>query len=294
SDPVFPGDGGSADPTAEYSPAGAPGGDVQLNHPTDLYEMADGSILVMAWHNHKLRKIDPQTGRVRVIAGGAVGFAGDGGPASAALFRQPSRLALDEQENIFILDQQNQRIRRIDAQTQIITTVAGNGMKGFAGDGGPATAAQLNFAVGDNPEPAGGLAYHAGVLYISDTEDNRIRVVDLATGIINTLAGTGEAGYGGDDGAATAAKLFHPRDLELGPDGDLYVADTDNGRVRAINLTSGAIRSVVGVDHMGLDSDDDRLATSTQLNRPFGIDFDPKGNLYVSDSLNSRVLRVAK
>jgi len=294
SDPVFPGDGDSADPTAEYSPGGAPGGEVQLNHPTDLYELADGSILVMAWHNHKLRKIDPQTGRVRVIAGGAVGFAGDGGPASAALFRQPSRLALDEHENIFILDQQNQRIRRIDAQTQIITTVVGNGMKGFGGDGGPATAAQLNFAIGDNPEPAGGLAYRAGVLYISDTEDHRIRVVDLATGIINTLAGTGEPGYGGDDGAATAAKLFHPRDLEFGPDGDLYVADTDNGRVRAINLTTGVIRSVVGVDHMGLDADDDRLAVNTQLNRPFGIDFDPKGNLYVSDSLNSRVLRVAK
>lgn len=293
-DPVFPGDGDQANPTAEYSAAGAPGSDVQLNHPTDLLELPDGSILLMAWHNHKLRKIDPQTGTVRVIAGGAVGFAGDGGPASAALFKQPSRMALDEQQNLYILDQQNQRIRKIDGQTQIITTVVGTGAKGFGGDGGPAIAAQLNFAVGDNPEPSGGLAYLAGALYIADTEDNRIRSVDLQTGIINTIAGTGEPGYGGDDGPATAAKLFHPRDLEIGPEGDLYVADTDNGRVRAINLTSGAIRTVAGVDHMGLDPDDDRLATQTQLNRPFGIDFDRTGNLYISDSLNSRILKVAK
>lgn len=293
-DPVFPGDGDSEDPAAEKSAEGAPGALVQLNHPTDLVELADGTILLMAWHNHKLRAIDPATGRVRIVAGGAVGFAGDGGLASTALFRQPSRLALDEAQNIFILDQQNQRIRRIDAQTNMVSTVVGNGMKAFAGDGGPALAGSLNFAVGDNPEPSGGLAYRAGKLYIGDTENNRIRVVDLTSGIIDTIAGTGEAAFGGDGGPALTAKLRHPRDLEFGPDGDLYVADTDNGRVRAINLTTGLIRSVAGVDTMGLDPFEDHLATSTQLNRPFGVDFDPAGNLYISDSLNSRVLRVAK
>lgn len=294
SDPVFPGDGDQADPTAEYSPQGAPGGDVQLNHPTDLYELPDGTILIMAWHNHKLRQLDPQTGRVRVIAGGAAGFAGDGGPASAALFKQPSRLALDEQQNIYILDQQNERIRKINAQTQIITTVVGSGAQGFAGDGGPALQAQFNWAVGDNPEPAGGLAYRAGTLYIADTDNNRIRSVDLQTQIITTIAGTGQGAFGGDGGPATAAMLFHPRDLELGPEGDLYVADTDNGRVRAINLTSGLIRTVAGTDTMGFDHTESRLATATELRRPFGIDFDAEGNLYVSDTINSRILRVAQ
>jgi DNA-binding beta-propeller fold protein YncE len=294
SDPIFPGDGDPTDPTAEYSPQGAPGGDVQLNHPTDLYELPDGMILIMAWHNHKLRKLDPRTGNVWVIAGGAAGFAGDGGPASAALFKQPSRLALDEQQNIYILDQQNERIRKIDAQTQIITTVAGNGKQGFAGDGGPALAAQLSWAVGDNPEPSGGLVYHAGTLYISDTDNNRIRSVDLQSGIITTLAGTGQGAYGGDGGPATAAMLFHPRDLEIGPDGDLYVADTDNGRVRAINLTTGLIRTVAGIDKMGFDHTEGQLAMATELNRPFSVDFDAEGNLYVSDTINSRIVRVAR
>lgn len=294
SDPVFPGDGDQADPTAEYSPQGAPGGDVQLNHPTDLYELPDGTILIMAWHNHKLRQLDPRTGRVRVIAGGAAGFAGDGGPASAALFKQPSRLAVDEQQNIYILDQQNERIRKIDAQTQIITTVVGSGAQGFAGDDGPALQAQFNWAVGDNPEPAGGLAYRAGKLYIADTDNNRIRSVDLQTQIITTIAGTGQGAFGGDGGPATAATLLHPRDVEFGPEGDLYVADTDNGRVRAINLTSGLIRTVAGTDTMGFDHTEGQLATATELSRPFGIDFDAEGNLYVSDTINSRILRVAQ
>lgn len=294
SDPVFPGDGDQADPTAEYSPEGALGSAVQLNHPTDLHELPDGTILIMAWHNHKLRKLDPQTGRVWVIAGDAAGFAGDGGPASAALFKQPSRLALDEQQNIYILDQQNERIRKIDAQTQIITTIAGTGTKGFAGDGGPALQANFNWAVGENPEPAGGLAYQAGTLYIADTDNHRIRSVDLQTGTITTIAGTGQGGFGGDGGPATAAMLFQPRDLEIGPEGDLYVADTNNGRVRAINLTTGLIRTVAGTDTMGFDANEGELATATKLRRPFGIDFDPAGNLYVSDTINSRILRVAR
>lgn len=293
-DPVFPGDGDQANPTAELSAAGAPGTDVQLNHPTDLYEKADGTIMIMAWHNHKMRTVDPQTGQVRLFAGGGAGFSGDGGPAAAALFKQPSRMAFDEQENIYVVDQQNERVRRIDAQTQIITTVVGNGQQGFAGDLGQALQAKLNFKVGDNPEPSGGIAYRAGTLYISDTENNRIRSVDLKTGMITTIAGTGEPGDSGDNGPATAAQVRFPRDLELGPDGDLYIADTDNGRVRAINLTTGVIRTVVGTGTLGLDPDDDLLATETQLNRPFGIDFDLDGNLYVSDSINSRVLRVAR
>lgn len=294
SDPVFPGDGYSADPTAERTTAGAPGSELQLNHPTDLYELPDGSILLTAWHNHKLRKIDPQTGRVTLIGGGGAGFAGDGGPVASALFKQPSHVAFDDQQNYFLLDQQNLRVRRIDGQTGVITSVAGDGTQGYAGDNGPALQAKLNWKIGENPEPSGGLAFKAGALYIADTENNRIRKLDLSTGIISTFAGTGAQGYTGDGGPAAQATLFHPRDLEIGPEGDLYVADTDNNCVRAIDLASGAIRTVVGTGANGLDPEEGRLATETQLSRPFGIDFDPQGNLYVSDSLNSRILRVAR
>ena len=293
-DPVFPGDGNAQDPTAERSADGSVGTAVQLNHPTDLVELADGSILVMAWHNHKLRRIDPTTGRVKILVGAGAGFAGDNGPASAALLRQPSRLALDDAQNIYILDQANQRVRKIDAQTQVITTIAGTGLQGYSGDDGPATQAALHFEAGSNPEPGGGIAYASGAVYIADTENNRIRRLDLATGIITTIAGHGEPGYSGDGGAAKDAALNHPRDLEIGPDGELYVADTDNARVRAIDLASGTIRSVVGVGELGLDPNDDVLASEIRLHRSFGIDFDPQGNLYVSDSLNSRILRVAR
>ncbi|HEY0989933.1 MAG TPA: hypothetical protein VGD80_22845, partial [Kofleriaceae bacterium] len=138
------------------------------------------------------------------------------------------------------------------------------------------------------------LAYARGMLYIADTENNRIRKVDIQTGIIDTIAGTGQQGYSGDGGPATAAMLYHPRDLEIGPDGNLYVADTDNGRIRQIDLNTGSIQTVAGTGEHGLDRDDDRLATETRLNRPFGIDFDLAGNLYISDTLNSRILRVAR
>jgi DNA-binding beta-propeller fold protein YncE len=288
-DPIFPGDGAPG----ENTDTGALGTDVKLNHPTDLAEAPDGTILVMAWHNHKLRKIDPSTGRAKIVCGAGAGFAGDGMDASLTLFKQPKALERDGND-LYILDQQNLRVRKIDGATNVITTVAGNGTAGFGGDGGPATMAMLGFEAGSNPEPSGGLAVAGGRLYIADTLNHRIRVVDLASGTIDTLAGTGEGGYSGDGGQAAGAQLNHPRDLEIGPEGDLYVADTDNNRVRAIHLEDGTIRTVAGTGQLGLDPDDDRLATETALARPFAIEFDPDGNLYISDTINSRILRVAR
>ena len=291
-DPVFPGDGlqGNAERTIE----GAPGTDVQLNHPTDLAQTADGKVLVMAWHNHKLRQLDPATGRVRILAGAGAGYAGDGATMDTALFRQPKALELDDAGNMFIVDQQNFRVRRIDAATRMVSTVAGNGMFGTDGDGGPATSAMLSFEAGSNPEPSGGLAIAGDTLYIADTLANRIRAVDLTDGMITTIAGTGSPGSGGDGGPALAAQLDHPRDLEIGPDGHLYIADTDNNRIRAVDLAGGTIRTVAGTGVLGLDPDDDRPATETMLSRPFGIEFDPAGNLFISDTINSRILKVTR
>jgi len=291
-DPVFPGDGlaGGAERTAQ----GAPGLDVQLNHPTDLAQTADGKVLVMAWHNHKLREVDPVTGRVRILGGAGAGFAGDGSTLDQVLFKQPKALELDTAGNMYILDQQNFRVRKVDATTGMVSTVAGNGMQGVDGDGGLATAAMLGFEAGSNPEPSGGLAVTATTLYIADTLNHRVRAVDLGTGMISTVVGTGTGGAGGDGGPALAAQLDHPRDLEIGPDGDLYIADTDNNRVRAVDLTSGTIRTVAGTGTLGLDPDDDRPATETMLARPFGIELDPAGNLYVADTINSRILKVTR
>ena len=291
-DPVFPGDGVPG--TAERSADGVLGTDVQLNHPTDLAQTADGKVLVMAWHNHKLREVDPATGRVRILAGAGAGYSGDGATMMTALFKQPKSLELDAAGNMFILDQQNFRIRKIERGTGTMTLVAGNGMQGFAGDGGLALDAKLNFEAGSNPEPSGGMVFGGNKLYVSDTLSNRVRAIDMTSGMIETVVGTGEPGYAGDGGPATLAQLNFPRDLEIGPEGDLYIADTDNNTIRAVDLTTGTIRTVAGTGVLGLDETDGLPARQTKLARPFGIEFDPAGNLFISDTINSRILKVTR
>ncbi|MCW5806058.1 MAG: hypothetical protein KIT31_27075 [Deltaproteobacteria bacterium] len=291
-DPIFPGDGASGG--KEKTPEGEVGTNVQLNHPTDLAETPDGKILVMAWHNHKLREVDPATGRVRILAGGGAGYTGDGATTTTATFKQPKGLQLDDAGNMYILDQQNFRIRKIEAATGAMSLVAGNGMQGGDGDGGPALQAKLNFEAGSNPEPSGGLVFAGGKLYVADTLSSRIRAIDMATGMIENFAGTGTPGYAGDGGPASAAQLNFPRDLEIGPDGDLYVADTDNNVIRAINLSSGVIRTVAGTGQLGRDDVDGLPARQTRLARPFGIEFDFDGNLYICDTINSRILKVTR
>jgi DNA-binding beta-propeller fold protein YncE len=288
--PGFPGDGGPGEGTAE----GALGTTVAMNHPTDLAFDLDGTLLVMAWHNHKLRTLNPESLYDHIECGSGPGFRGDGMPASQALFKQPRSLVLGPQGERYIVDQQNFRIRRIDSKG-IIDTIAGSGVQGDGsaqGDGGPAKAANLSLEAGSNPEPSGGIALAGNKLYFSDTLANRVRVIDLDTGIIAAFAGTGDAAYSGDGGPATEAALYHPQDLEIGPDGDVYVADTYNNAIRAISTSDGSIRTVAGTGEQGLDKQEGKLATETRLYRPFGIDFDLEGNLFVSDTRNSRILRV--
>lgn len=173
-------------------------------------------------------------------------------------------------------------------------------MQGFDGDGGLAINAKLNFEAGSNPEPSGGLVFAGGKLYFSDTLSSRVRAIDMATGTIDTVVGTGTPAYSGDGGPAKAAAVNFPRDLEIGPEGDLYIADTDNSVIRAVDLTTGIIRTVAGTGEGGLDVDvdgnviDGRPATQTKLARPFGIEFDPAGDLYISDTINSRILKVKR
>ncbi|MBA3500872.1 MAG: hypothetical protein M4D80_39490 [Myxococcota bacterium] len=291
-DPVFPGDGVPG--TAEHGPTGALGTDVQLDHPTDLAQTSDGKVLVMAWNNHKLREIDPATGNVRIVAGAGAGYSGDGATMMTALFRQPKSLELDAAGNMYILDQQNFRIRKIERGTGAMTLIAGNGMQGYDGDGGLAINAKLNFEAGSNPEPSGGLVFKGNKLYFADTLSSRVRSVDLASGMIETVVGTGTPGYRGDGGQARAAQLAFPRDLEIGPEGDLYIADTDNSVIRAVSFSTGAIRTVAGNGVLGLDAEDGLPARQTKLARPFGIEFDRAGNLFISDTINSRILKVTR
>jgi hypothetical protein len=296
-DPILPGDGEVLG--LERTPEGAPGLSVRLNHPTAFAEADDGTILLMAWHNHKLRAIDPDTGNSRILCGGGAGFRGDEGPAHEALLRQPSALVRAPDGTLFIGDQQNFRVRQI-APDGTITTIAGNGVGNLANPGAPAAEdipaleSSIDWEAGSNPEPSGGLAIKGDQLFLAETLRHRIRVIDLTTGLIRTVAGTGFPGYSGDFGDAAEAELYHPRELEIGPEGDLYIADTDNNVIRAINLDNGRIRTVVGTGRLGLDQRDGLLASQTDLKRPFGLEFDPEGNLYVMDTINSRILKVPR
>ncbi len=281
----------------DFTPAGAPGTTINLNHPTDLQFLPGGVMLIAAWHNHKLRRFDPVTGVVHVSCGSGPGFVGDGGPAAQALLNMPKAIAVSSiTGEIFVVDTRNARVRKIAPDgvgDDTITTVAGTGMLGYGGDDGPALSAAFKFQSGNmNPEPGGGITLDAdGVLYVADTENHRVRSINLATGAVATVAGTGVQGDGGDGGPAITAQLDYPRDLELGPDGRLYVADTDNHRVRAIDRTTGTIATVAGTGQAGFSGDGGH-AKNARLQRPFGIAFDADGALYIADTMNSRVRRV--
>jgi hypothetical protein len=291
----LPGDG--PPDGGDLRPEGAPGTDVELNHPTDLQFLADGTLLVAAWHNHKIRRYDPATGRVRVICGGAAGDNARHVPADRALLNQPKSIAVvtrEGQSEIYVADSRNQRLRLIDADG-IIDTVAGSGRADFAGDGGRCGDAAFHMQeINDNPEPGGSIALDGqGRLYLADTYNDRIRRVDFASNLVTTVAGNGTRGFGGDGGPATAAALARPRDVELGPDGRLYVADTDNHRVRAIDLQTGIIETVAGSGDPGF-SGDGGPAAQAALHRPFGIAFDAQGDLYVADTFNNRIRKVVR
>jgi hypothetical protein len=286
----FVGDGPEdmSDLTAE----GADGIDVLLNHPTQLVPLGDGTMSLVSWHNHKLRRYDPATGRVTVTCGGPAGFAGDGGPARMARLNQPSSLIVAEDGTQYIVDQRNQIIRSIDPDG-IVHTVAGTPQKaGFEGDGGAASTCKFNMPTGSNPPPGGGLALDdRGHLYVSDTHNHRIRRIDLENDLITTIAGTGEAGFAGDGEEATSAQLNFPRKLTIGPDGRLYVGDQNNHRIRAIDLDSGVIQTVAGNGEQGFGGDGGD-AVDASLDQPVGVTFDAQGAMYVLDTYNSRIRRV--
>ena len=289
--PAFPGDG--PPDGADLMAPGAPGTTVLLNHPTDIQFEPDGTMLLMAWHNHKLRVWDPATKLAFVQGGRGGGFDGDGDPIGMVRFNQPKALVRAPDGTLFVLDQRNQRIRKI-APDGVVTTVAGTGEAGFAGDSGPPAMAQLRFKAGGNPEPSSALAMDAdGRLYVSDGKNHRLRRIDFVADTIETIAGTGTAGFSGDGGPAVDAAIDDVRDLEFGPDGLLYVADTGNHRIRVIDLTTGLITTIAGGAAVDAMRDGVSPAELT-FNRPAGIGFGPDGALYIADTLHSRIVEVPR
>lgn len=264
---------------------------VSLNHPTHITEQPDGKIIVAAWHNSKILSYDPGTGALEPICGtGARSFEGDGGPAIDAMLDLPVATALAADGGLFIADQANQRIRKIDPDG-VIHTVVGDGIAGFSGDDGPAVDAQISLPGGQAAPPAGRITTDAkGQLYIADSGNHRIRRVDL-DGTITTIAGDGKPAYRGDDGPATEASLFRPSDVAVDRQGNVYIADTDNSCVRKVD-TSGVITTAVGVCGSHGVGDEGTHATQMFLDRPYGIGLAEDGTLYVADTHNHRIVVV--
>ena len=268
--------------TVGFAGDGGPATAAQLNEPVGVALDPAGNLYIAERENHRIRKVTPG-GVISTYAGtGTQGFSGDGGPATGAQLLGPGGVALDPAGNFYIADRNNDRIRRVSTDGTI-ATYAGSGSLGFSGDGGPATAARLNMSLG-------GVALDsAGNLYIADLLNERIRKVS-PVGTISTYAGNGGYGFWGDGGPATAAQLSLPHGVALDSAGNLYIADSNNHRIRKVT-PGGTISTYAGTGTEGF-SGDGGPATAAHLDRPDGVALDSAGNLYIADLGNSRIRKV--
>jgi hypothetical protein len=236
---------------------------------------ATGSLAVLAPAN------------INTVAGdSAWNYTGDGVPATGAPIFLPTGVFADSAGNIYLTDSNNNRIRRVDAKSGLISTVAGNGSPGYGGDGGPATQAQINTA-------ANLVLDGAGNIYFADTGNHIIRRIDFYSGIMTTVAGTPTIqGYSGDGGAATAATLSQPEGLAFDAAGDLYIADSGNNVIREIDAVTGKIRTIVGTGYAAY-SGDGGPASSAKLNSPWNLTVGPDNSLYIADFSNHCIRKVS-
>jgi len=269
-----------------YSGDGGPASIARVGGPFGVSVGPDGAIYLCEISNHVIRRIDEQTGLISTVAGtGRKGYAGDGGLATKALLNEPYEVRFDSGGNMYFVEMRNHLVRRIDAKTRIISTIAGNGTQGFSGDGGSAVKAQLSV-------PHSIALDNRGNLYICDIGNHRIRRVDLKSGMMDTFAGTGKRRPTPDGAPLAGTPLNGPRALDFDGSHNLFLALREGNAVYRIDLKTKTLHHLAGTGAKGNTGDggDAKLA---KLAGPKGIAVGPKGNVFLADTENHtiRVIR---
>lgn len=268
-----------------YSGDGGPAIQATLNEPSHCSFGPKGELYVSDAATHTVRRLDPD-GKIHTVAGcGEKGYDGDGGPATKAHLNEPYGVFADRRSNLYVVDRLNCCIRRVDGKTGVITTIAGRGHPGYSGDGGPANRAQMR-------EPHGiALSADEKMLYIADVADCRIRVIDLTTSTISTVAGDGKRAFTGDGGPAINASIHGARAVAVGRDGTVYICEREGNRIRKIDPPTGVITTIAGTGAAGYSGDGGPALQAT-FRGPKWITLDDFGAIYVVDTENHAVRRI--
>jgi streptogramin lyase len=260
-----------------YSGDNGPATSAQLNNPYGLTRGPDDALYICDVDNHIIRCVD-KTGIITTIAGtpGQKGYAGDNGPATKALMNEPYEARFDAAGNLYVVERMNHIVRKIDAKTQVITTIAGTGKPGFAGDNGPAKNAQFNQPHALQFDPAGDL-------YICDIANHRIRKINMKTQTIQTFAGTGKKGATPDNAKLEGTLLSGPRAIDFDKTGDLYVTLREGNALYKIDMKTKTLHHIAGTGKQAFTTETTQAKT-TALNGPKGISIAKNGNIYLADT----------
>jgi sugar lactone lactonase YvrE len=264
-----------------YSGDGGPALRAELNEPYEVRFDPAGNLVFCEMKNHLVRSVEARTQTISTVAGnGQPGFSGDGGPATNAMLRQPHSIQFDARGDLFICDIGNHRIRKVDGSSRIISTFAGTGEKAATPDGARIEGTPLH-------GPRALDFDREGNLWLALREGNAVYKFDLKAGLLRHMAGTGQPGFTGHGGPAKAATLSGPKGLSVGPDGNVYLADTESHSVRMIDVKKGTLELIAGDGRRGDGPDGD--ASRCRMSRPHGIFVDKDGSILVGDSENHRV-----
>ena len=264
---------------------GGPAVEAQVGNPYGLTLGPDGALYVCEIDTERVRRIDMADGSISTVAGtGEIGYSGDGGPAREAKLNDPYEIRFDADGNMYFVEMLNAIVRRVDARTGAISTVAGTGERGFSGDGGPAVEATFN-------RPHSIALDGKGSLYIADIGNHRIRRVDLSTGIASSFAGTGERAPTPDGAPVAGTPLNGPRALAFAPNGDMYIALREGNAVYRLDMKAMTLHHVAGTGEKGYTGDGGPASEAT-LAGPKGIEVGPDSAVYLADTENHAIRRI--